>query len=445
MAHGAPRGWLASIASGTSTTGYALVQTRYALVYRPGQGSLTRITALFAAPVTNNKQLTGCGNPESAYYFGYNGGATFGILHVTGGTRPIQTLTITTKSSTAQNVTVTIDGVGVLVAVTNGASTVTTAWEIAKGDFTQAGQGWDAQALGSIVYFVARQCNTPVGTVALTAATAVGVGAVLAVAVATTDTFVAQSAWNGDTLDGTENAGNPSGMLLDPTKGNVYAIAFQYLGFGAAFFSVESQTTGTWITVHTIRNANTRTSTVLRQPAVSPRWISANSGNGSSVSIQGASASAFIEGAPHFTGPRFSKGVPSLGISANTLTPIMSIMAMRAYQNRACRGQVRISFTSFSGDGSRPTTFFLYRDGVLAGTPSFVAVNANTSFVAVDTSATGISGGVEVFSTNVGQTGNSNTNITELDIILVAGEIMTVAALSIAANTVGVTIAWQEE
>ena len=434
---------IASTACGTAANGYAVLQTRYSLVYRPGQGSLAMLTAIYAAPVTNNQQLAGAGNPESGYYFGYNGGATFGILHATGGVSPIQTLTITTKSSTAENVTVTLDGTPVLVAVTNGASTVTTAWEIARGNFSQAGQGWDAQAIDSVVYFVARQCNAPVGTVALAASTAIGVGAVVTAATAPTNTFIAQSAWNGDTLDGTGNSGNPSGMLLDPTKGNTYRIAFQYLGFGAAFFFVEDQTTGRFLLVHTIRNTNTRTSVVLNQPACTVRWISRNVGNTTSVAILGASAGAFVQGDPNFIGPRFSASA-SKAVTANILTPILSLMAMRSVQGRSSRVQVTLTITSFAGDGTRPVVFTLSNGATLTGTPNFVPVNLTASAVAVDTSATGVSGGTQIFGTNVSQTGNGDTDLTSLSFIMIPGDVFTITALSVANTTCPVTIAWNE-
>ena len=435
---------IASTASGTGSTAYSVTQSRRAINYRPGQGSLIAFTAIFAAPVTNNRQWAGGGSPESGYYFGYNGASTFGIVHVSDGTRAIQTLTITTKSSTAENVTVTLDGTPVLVAVTNGASTITTAWQIAQGNYSAAGQGWDAQAIDSVVYFVARQCNAAVGTVAVTGTTVVGVGAIVTAAVANAITFIAQSAWNGDTLDGTGNASNPSGMLLDPTKGNAYRIAYQYLGFGNAFFYVESSTTGQFLLVNTIRNTNARTSVVLRQPSASVRWVSQNVGNTTSVVLQGASGATFLQGDDFPTNPRFSAS-NAVSVSSNTLTPLLSLMVMRSFRSRASRVQITLTILSVAGDGSRPTVFTLYRDATLAGSPNFVPVNVNTSSVAVDIASTGVSGGTQVFATNVGPNGSGNVSLEETGVLLVPGEIVTIAALSVNANNTLVTIAWSEE
>tara|TARA_R110002167_G_scaffold126962_5_gene308165 strand:- start:4697 stop:6001 length:1305 start_codon:yes stop_codon:yes gene_type:complete len=66
---------------------------------------------------------------------------------------------------------------------------------------------------------------------------------------------IPQSLWNTDRLDGTKNSTNPSGMLLDPTKGNVYQISYGS-GFGCVYFSVESQQTGDMILVHILQLGN---------------------------------------------------------------------------------------------------------------------------------------------------------------------------------------------
>jgi hypothetical protein len=107
--------------------------------------------------------------------------------------------------------------------------------------------------------------------------------------------------------------------------------------------------------------------------------------------------------------------------------------------------QVTLTILSFAGDGSRPTVFTLYRDPVLAGTPNFIPVNANVSSVAVDTASTGVSGGVQVFASNVGPNGSANVDLAQTGIAMLPGEIITVAAQSANANNTLVTLAWSED
>jgi hypothetical protein len=91
----------------------------------------------------------GVGHAEDGAYFGYKG-VDFGILYNSRGKREVQTLTISTKSSTAESITVTLNTVPYTVAVTHGASTITTAYEISLGTYA----GWRAEAVGNTVIFV---------------------------------------------------------------------------------------------------------------------------------------------------------------------------------------------------------------------------------------------------------------------------------------------------
>lgn len=423
-----------SVESGTNSAGYALVQASRTTVYRPGQGVLTRLTALFAAGAVGHRQLGGIGNPESGYYFGYVDNV-FGILHVDSGTRAVQNLTITTKSSTAENVIVTLDGTAVSVPVTNGASVNTTSYEIAKGDYSQCGaNGWDAQALDGVVTFVARQCNAVVGTVSVAGTTVVGVGAVVTARVANTEAFIPKASWNGTALP----------TALDPSKINVYAIGWQYLGGGDAFFYVEEQTTGRFVLVHTIRNANSRTTPVLRQPSVRVKWISRNTGATSSVTVQGLSAAVFLEGVERSTGRLFSSSVIKSG-TANVLLPVLSIEPLLAYQSRANGGQVRVASVSVACSGAKPTSFQVLRNASLNTAPNFAPQNLNTSYSAIDTASSSVSGGVQLLAFSLAKDGNTQDNLQSLSITLDVGQSLSIVSLSTANNDVSASITWQEE
>jgi len=64
-------------------------------------------------------------------------------------------------------------------------------------------------------------------------------------------TFVAQTDFNRDKLDGTGS----SGFSIDLTKANIYGISFQYLGVGVAKLFVYDEK-GSIITAHVFENAN---------------------------------------------------------------------------------------------------------------------------------------------------------------------------------------------
>lgn len=223
----------AVVSSGTNAAGYARLFARRVIRYRPGQGSLVRLTARFSAGIAGNRQLIGAYNVTAGYQFGYIDDV-FGILHTSSAGVEIQALTITGAPAAPGNVTVTLDGgPAVTVAVTASGSTAICAWEISQTSYSQVAGGWDAMALGNVVYFI-RRIAGPAGASAFAAGATGTVAAFTTptVGVNPTETFIPQSTWNVDKFNGT----GASGITLNQQNGNIYAIQFQYLGYGDAFF-----------------------------------------------------------------------------------------------------------------------------------------------------------------------------------------------------------------
>lgn len=61
---------------------------------------------------------------------------------------------------------------------------------------------------------------------------------------------------------------NPTGFVLDPSKGNVFRIHFQYLGFGAITFFIEQNETDVLIPVHQIKFQNKNDNPSLKNPSM---------------------------------------------------------------------------------------------------------------------------------------------------------------------------------
>tara|TARA_Y100000310_G_C20666379_1_gene807716 strand:- start:1292 stop:1654 length:363 start_codon:yes stop_codon:yes gene_type:complete len=79
------------------------------------------------------------------------------------------------------------------------------------------------------------------------------------------------------------------------------------------------------------------------------------------------------------------------------------------------------------------------------GTPSFTAVNANTSVISYDTAATVASGGVDIANLELGKTDSSGPlNLADLNIELGPGDTLTISAESAGANDAAATLTWQE-
>lgn len=430
----------AVVASGTTTTGYSRLFARRVIRYRPGQGSLVRMTGRFDTAVVGNRQLIGVYNVTAGYQFGYVDNV-FGILHTSTAVVEIQALTVTGAPAAPGNVVITLDGgPAVNAAVTASGNTSITAFEISQANYSQVAGGWDAMARGNVVFFV-RRIAGPAGASTFNAG-ATGTAAAFTtptLGVLPTETFIPQSAWNGDRFDGT----GASGVTLNPQRGNIYAIQFQYLGYGDAFFSIENPTTGRFTLCHTIQNANVRTATVLRNPAGYVTWESRNTATTTSVALRGASGVAFTEGQVQFLGPRFASNSTKT-IAAGVLTPIATLRSTRVYQNQAATGQLRLDRVSVAVDGTKSVEIRLYRNATLTAA-QFSQVNPTTSVTDIDIAATAVSGGLLIYALTVAKVGNASESLDTLDIVLNAGETLTITALSANGSDVTVSFAWVED
>jgi len=419
--------------TGTTVGGFGTIQSRKRLRYRPGQGIVGRFAGLFTAGVDSSVQVIGFGHAEDGFYFGYNG-TDFGILYSNRGVREVRTLTVTTASTATNNYVVTLNGTAYSVTATNNASTVKTAFEIASGTFT----GWEAEAIGSTVVFVRNSAGTASGSYSL-AQTGAGVPAAGSFAqtkagAASTELWVAQTAWNGDKLDGT----GPTGATIDPTKGNVYQIGVQYLGFGAISFQIEvapaNGNNAEFVTVHTLRLPNTLTDTSLGNPAFPFTMAAYSAGSTTDLTVKVGSFAGFIEGNKVLHGPRFSY--------VNTLTTVGSsnYQALFTVKNALCFGgrsnQSVINLLTVSGalKHTQPCIFYLIKNGTLAGTPNFSSFGTGSCSL-WDTAATTVTfsdNSQLLWSGHLGETGDIDHHFTngssQGELTLQPGEWVTLAA-----------------
>jgi len=380
---------IVTCSSGISTSGSAEVRLCRGMKYRAGQGGVGKFTAIFDPGVANNTQIAGLGNTESGYYFARQG-TNFGILHVDSSKKEIRKLTINAAAGT-ETVTVTLNGVAISFSITGGSLINQTSHQISIQDFSQVGHGWDAEAIDGTVYFVSRQAQNLNGTYSFSSlGTATGTFSTIQSGAAAIPTFISQSSWNIDRLDGSQDGR----VILDPSKGNVYSIGYQYLGFGNAIFSVEDENKGILVPVHQIKNANVRNSVVLSNPHVFMLWNSTNSGSSTSVDIKGGSGALFTEGIVNRNiGPTFATGSYRTGVQT-TPVPILTIRPNKVFKNQTCYGEIDPFNISVGADFNAAANtdllnVLIYKNLTLTGPVNFSYVDQNNSIVACDIAATG--------------------------------------------------------
>jgi len=429
-------GSLWSVSTGTTIYSQASLLGRKRLRYRAGQGVVGRFTALYTAPIAYSYALAGYGTASDGVYFGYGDtndltNTEFGILYVRGGVREVKTLTVTTGATSSGNVTVTLNGTAFTIAVTNASNIQRTVWEISQGTYT----GWKAYPSGATVVFIRDSAGTTAGTQSFSAG-ATGSAASIAqtkAGVASTDTFISQSDWNGDKMDGT----GASGVTANWEKGNVFQIGIQYLGFGAITFQVESAPNGNnaeWITVHTLSLPNTLTSPSFTNPSFPFTMAAYSAGSTTNVGVKSASVAGFIEGAKALQGGRFTYFNSLTTVGATNFQALFTIMNQRYYKGKANQSVINLLNASGALKHTSPCIFYLIKGGSLSGNPNFQALSADSCSV-YDTAATTVtySTGDQLLATfHLGDTGdfdhhfgNGSFNMEELT--LQPGEWVTLA------------------
>lgn len=294
---------LIGVNTGASSTSSATVNSIKPLKYNPGQGAVSRFTALFSPGVEGSTQFAGSFNTFNGYKFGYSGSA-FGV------------------------------------------------------------------------------CRTQNGT----------------------DFFTSQSSWNLDTMNGSGNTSNPSGQLLDPTKGNVYEIKFQYLGFGAIVYSVEDASTGLLDPVHIEPYANNNTLPSVFNPTLPISIEAKNTTNSTNLTVKCGSMAGFVEGKRELIGPVNSTfNTKNPDTSEHTLT-IKNKSTFRSITNEV-RAYIQLfSLSSRAIGQSGDPVFIEVIKNATFGTPLVYSDIGSNSVIEVSTTNSTVSGGTTILNISLSPT-----------------------------------------
>jgi hypothetical protein len=269
------------------------------------------------------------------------------------------------------------------------------------------------------------------------------------------ETFIAQSSWNIDVMDGSDGTSNPSGMLLDPTKGNVGQIKYQYLGFGCIYFYIEHDIDGEMSLVHIIRYPNSATATSLANPSLNLIWRVVNTSNTSNIVLKAGSGALFVEGEVHMLGAK--NGIDNNKNTITTLTNILSLKNATTYNTVTNRGQIRLRGVSCAYDGGNGVaTLQIILNPTVGGVPSFTTINGSTvdngvtittgqSIVSYDVAGTTITGGTILFNTTVPRNYGQYINLEDLDIFASPSDIIVFAMKATSSGTCAVAANWVED
>ena len=268
------------------------------------------------------------------------------------------------------------------------------------------------------------------------------------------DTWIAQSTWNGDKCDGTGG----SGFIWNKTFGIPVQICYPYLGYGNITFWVQNPETTQWLLCHTVRYADTTSTTEVRNPDLGLYFQAINSGNTTNLTMYVGSASIFMCGELSLLGkPKWAADNLKTTITAETnIVSIRNCTTMNGVTNH---GLIRINSVSMASTSNNGAAILRIKIGpTVAGSPSFTPISGSTadngvtltsanSIASFDIAGTTVTAGTGtyIFNLNVGSPGNANQDIQDLDIFVGAGETCVISAFSTASTTIQIGVNWTED
>lgn len=255
----------------------------------------------------------------------------------------------------------------------------------------------------------------------------------------TVDDWIPQAEWNIDPCD--DSVELPS---IDPTKINVFAAVFQYLGGGAIKMWREHPDTGKLWPTHIFQYANKNIVPSFSNPSFPLMLEAVNTSNNTNIICKTSSMAGFIQGKVILTGPQNS--VNNSKNVGTTLTNVLTIRNRPTYQGVANRVIAELISLSFSSDGTKPVVLELFLDTTLGGSPSYTNINTADSIMEFDIAGTTITGGKQVGAVQLAKDDSTRIPVTDIHDTLLPGEALTIAAsTSGGTSDVGVSIRWEED
>lgn len=351
--------------TGTAQYGYGVIRSKRSVRYRPGQGAVARFTAAFTTNELGDgyagyTQRAGFFSQESALQIGFDG-TRFGVLRQDGGKATIYNLKINTAATTNATVTLTLNGAVYNIPITAG-TVAHNAQEIGAFNF---GPGWLVNSVEDEVVFLSTSVGVMGGTFSVTD-NSVNFDSTLTrlqQGVAHIEYWTYQEDFNEDRLDGT----GPSGVIVDPSKLNVYQINFRWLGAGEIRFAIEDPNNGNMIFFHHIHYSNKYTVPHISNPSLKIGYISASlGGTGTNVVVKGSSLMGAIEGVlTATTFPDSAAAIRSSGLNTGGTQYHMLSVQNRLVLNSKINTKELVLQSMSAGAtsaASTPIRFIIYRN-----------------------------------------------------------------------------------
>ncbi len=251
---------------------------------------------------------------------------------------------------------------------------------------------------------------------------------------------ITQANFNRDKLDGTGD----SGFTIDLTKGNIFRIAFGYLGFAPIYFEVFTPQKG-WIVFHVIEHPNSFTYTNCNLPYLKFSAKVSNSGNTSNIAMKTASVEAGIIDGGGSVAERIFARSTSAAFSSTTGSRIVVYHNKTTFGGIANRIEVQLQWITGSVEGTKPLTFQFYRlvSSPTGGTFSSHDTTNSAIEVSYDTTVN-LTNAEQLFSVSLGKSDNFCLDISDANIRILPDEYLVVVYKTTGAGDLEYGTRWKE-
>ncbi len=252
------------------------------------------------------------------------------------------------------------------------------------------------------------------------------------------NTWTYQTSWNQDPFNGT----GPSGVVLDPRKGNTYKIQYQWLGFGNINFFIENPNTGGFSFVHQIQYPNINTNTSLTNPILPLYAINVSANAAGSTQMKIPCMAAFLEGILVSDNIRYA----AIGTVFSATGLVLAVRNNTTFNGLINSKSMQPNFSGLATTGANVARFDFLMNPALAGT-NYTPVNTSTgySIASFSTTASSITGGRVLLSYYIAATSYDNILIDNLNLVLNPGDVLAIRANIAASATVSASLSWTEQ
>ena len=187
------------------------------------------------------------------------------------------------------------------------------------------------------------------------------------------DTKVAQADWSGDKLDGT----GTSGHTLDPTKTQILAFDYEWLGVGRVrfYFIIDGQ----MILVHEMLNTNIIDTVYMSTPNLPLRYSIENDGTGAATTLDHICSTVITEGGSEALGELHYASTEGTHVDCDVDGTLYAIVGIRLKSTHLGVTTDTLDVSLLETAGSNNYEWVLAFNPVVAGTFTYSDLDADSA------------------------------------------------------------------